>query len=483
MYKRESQGWLKHLDFIIADCICLNLSLILAYAIRHQRVDLYQNINYRNIAIVLTIIDILTAIFFNSFKNVLKRGYYIEFLETLKHVSLVEGFIMLYLFSTQQGDTYSRITFYLLFPIYLLSTYLIRIMRKRNLRSMLNRVGRKSLLIVASERDMEQVIKNVKATNYGLYKIPGIVLLDIDKKVKEIQGIPVVAEEATVTDYICRQWVDEVLFVVPTSREYPIQLIEDIQLMGVTVHVTVARMPLQEGKRTYLEQMGEYMVLTSSIRFATPGQACIKRVLDIIGSLMGCVITLLLCIIFGPIIYMQSPGPIFFKQTRVGYNGKKFTIYKFRTMYLDAEEHKKELMEKNRVKDGMMFKLDFDPRIIGNKILPDGSIKTGIGDFMRRTSIDEWPQMFNVLKGDMSLVGTRPPTVDEWEKYKLHHRARLAIKPGITGMWQVSGRSNITDFEEVVKLDTEYIDQWNMGLDFKILFKTMRVIWKKEGSL
>ena len=158
-------------------------------------------------------------------------------------------------------------------------------------------------------------------------------------------------------------------------------------------------------------------------------------------------------------------------------------MYKFRSMYRDAEERKKELMEKNRIKDGMMFKLDFDERIIGNKIMPNGEKKTGIGDFIRRTSLDEFPQFVNVLKGDMSLVGTRPPTVDEWEKYELHHRARLSIKPGITGMWQTSGRSNITDFEEVVRLDTEYIKNWTPGLDIRILLKTVVSIVSRKGSM
>ena len=152
-------------------------------------------------------------------------------------------------------------------------------------------------------------------------------------------------------------------------------------------------------------------------------------------------------------------------------------------MYLDAEERKRELVNNNRIADGMMFKLDFDPRIIGNEILPDGTKKTGIGEFIRKTSLDEFPQFWNVLKGDMSLVGTRPPTVDEWEKYKLHHRARMAMKPGITGMWQISGRSNITDFEEVVKLDTQYITNWSMGLDCRILAKTVAGLGKMDGAM
>ena len=208
-----------------------------------------------------------------------------------------------------------------------------------------------------------------------------------------------------------------------------------------------------------------------------------KWLLDILGGLVGCVVTGLLALVIGPMIYIKSPGPIFFKQTRVGKNGKLFKMYKFRSMYMDAEARKAELMAQNRVGGGLMFKLDYDPRIIGCQKLPDGTVKKGLGNFIRDWSIDEFPQFFNVLKGDLSLVGTRPPTVDEWEKYELHHRARLAIKPGITGMWQVSGRSNITDFEEVVKLDKQYISEWSIGLDFRILLKTILVVLGKDGSM
>lgn len=138
-------------------------------------------------------------------------------------------------------------------------------------------------------------------------------------------------------------------------------------------------------------------------------------------------------------------------------------------MYKDAEERKKALMEQNEMK-GAMFKISDDPRI------------TKVGKFIRKTSIDELPQFFNVLFGDMSLVGTRPPTVDEFKQYESYHKRRLSMKPGITGMWQVSGRSNIEDFEEVVKLDLEYIDNWSIGLDIKILFKTIAAIFKRKGA-
>ena len=173
-------------------------------------------------------------------------------------------------------------------------------------------------------------------------------------------------------------------------------------------------------------------------------------------------------IFVGPAIMIESPGPIFFKQKRVGKNGRYFEIYKFRSMYMDAEERKKDLMAQNEM-SGLMFKMKDDPRI------------TKVGKFIRKTSIDELPQFINVLKGDMSLVGTRPPTVAEFKQYQ-GHRARLATKPGITGMWQAYGRKTVSDFEEIVKMDLNYIDNWSIMLDIKILFKTVQSVLTTGGQ-
>ena len=217
-------------------------------------------------------------------------------------------------------------------------------------------------------------------------------------------------------------------------------------------------------------------------RLENMGWAILKRAFDFFSSFTGIIVLSPLLIIIAIGVKLSSPGPILFKQKRVGKNGQHIWIYKIRSMRMDAEDMKQELMDDNLVKDGMMFKMDFDPRIIGNKVLPDGTKKTGIGEFIRRTSLDEFPQFFNVLTGSMSTVGTRPPTIDEYEKYHYHHRARMAVKPGITGMWQVSGRSEITDFEEVVRLDTEYISNWSLGLDLKILLKTIGVVFTGRGA-
>ncbi len=253
--------------------------------------------------------------------------------------------------------------------------------------------------------------------------------------------------------------------------------------MGIVVHTRINDTLETSAQKCFIEKLGKYNVLTTTINYADSRQLLMKRCLDIIGGIVGCFITGILFLFLAPAIYIQSPGPIFFSQVRVGKNGKRFKLYKFRSMYMDAEERKKELLAKNKLNDNKMFKLDWDPRIIGSKTLPDGTHKKGIGNLIRDWSLDEFPQFLNVLKGDLSLVGTRPPLEDEVSQYALHHHARLAMKPGITGLWQVSGRSNITDFEDVVKLDMEYIENWSFGLDLRILFKTILVVLKKEGSM
>ena len=277
--------------------------------------------------------------------------------------------------------------------------------------------------------------------------------------------------------------IDASVLAQPLTAAPTKKLISEFETMGLAIHVRILDTDEISGKAQIVEKIGGYTVLTTSLNYASTWQLIVKRLLDIIGGIIGCILTGIITLFVAPVLWIKSPGPIFFKQVRVGKNGKLFKLYKFRTMYADAEERKKELMSKNRVKDGMMFKLDFDERIIGSKKLKNGKIKKGFGGWLRALSIDECPQFFNVLKGDMSLVGTRPPTLDEWEKYELHHRARLAIKPGLTGMWQVSGRSKITDFEEVVRLDTMYIREWRIILDIKILCKTMVQVFKREGSM
>lgn len=339
------------------------------------------------------------------------------------------------------------------------------------------------MVVIASYAEIEETIEKLMEGPIQDFSIREIAFLDKKPvEIKEISGIPVVGNMDTVGDYLCHEWVEEVFVKISETEPYPQKLIDEIITMGLTVHLSLGEMEKSLSGKNFIEKIGGYSVITSSINTASPKQMLYKRLMDIAGGIVGSRITLILIVIIGPMIYIKSPGPIFFSQVRIGKNGRKFKIYKFRSMYMDAEERKAELMSQNKM-DGLMFKMDYDPRIIGSEKKDKNGNPKGIGNFIRKTSLDEFSQFWNVLKGDMSLVGTRPPTVDEWEQYELHHRSRMSIKPGITGMWQASGRSDITDFEEVVKLDTEYIENWSIGLDVKILLKTVTSVLKNEGSV
>ncbi len=483
MYKKDSERWIKHVDFIILDMICLQIAFVLAYAISGYGFCPYKQVLYRNMAIFLELADLLVISCYGTLRDVLKRGYYRDFTVTLKHSVMVGALGILYLFLNQEGQQYSRLALMLTVVLYCVITYLVRELWKRLLRKQMEDGRDRTLLVITSADMAEQVIQSMKENNYARYTIAGAAIIDKDQTGEVIDGVPVVANEETVPMYVCKEWIDEVLIVTSGILPYPAELIDKLTETGVTIHMNLAKVTNIPGKKQFVEKVGVYTVLTTSMNYASSFQLMLKRLTDIAGGLVGCIFTGIIFLFVAPAIYIASPGPIFFAQERVGKNGKHFKMYKFRSMYMDAEERKAELMKDNKLGDGKMFKLDFDPRVIGNRILPDGTHKTGIGDFIRRTSLDEFPQFFNVLKGDMSIVGTRPPLISETNLYELHHRARLAIKPGITGMWQVSGRSDITDFEEVVRLDKEYISNWNIGMDIKILFKTVMVVFKKEGSM
>lgn len=483
MYKKGFEGWRKHLDFMIIDLLSMYISMICAYIFRHGRELPYVRNEYIELAILLTLIDWGVSFFFNTFKNVIKRGYYKEFLATIKHVFLTVAVLTFYLFSAQKGSVYSRLFLYFFIVIYLIVSYVVRLLWKRYLFAHGFRKEPRSLLVITEKRLVSDVLASLKQHKGEQFRISGIVFCHEEESVEQIEEIPVVADIHGAVEYVCREWVDEVFIHIGSHPEVSDKLTTQFLQMGVTVHQGLIKQESTHEYKQFLEKIGTYTVLTSSINTATPVQLFFKRTLDIIGGLIGCICTMIIFVIIAPIIKKESPGPVFFSQVRIGKNGRKFKIYKFRSMYLDAEERKKELLKENRIKDGFMFKLEYDPRIIGTKKMPDGTIKRGIGNIIRDYSLDEFPQFYNVLRGDMSLVGTRPPTIDEWEKYEFHHRVRLAIKPGITGMWQVNGRSNITDFEEVVKLDTKYITEWSLGLDLKILLKTMMSVVKKDGSM
>lgn len=482
MYRKQIAGWAKHIDFFIIDCICLQAALFCAYFIRHEGQNLYANERYRQLAVVLFFINFTAMLVFNTFENILKRGYFKELYFTVKHVIVVGLLESLYLFLTQAGETYSRLFFLYFLIIYGGLTFMARLGWKIIVKKHFIRKEKRSLLILGEAERIEESVHCIIDRSYVAFEKIEAATIDGDLRGKSIENVPIVATAENLLEYVQHNWVDEVLVDVPVGEKYPTKIYRRLKRMGITVHTVIARNTEMTENKMQIERVGGFTVVTSSRNVATGFELFLKRAVDIAGGIVGCLICLIFIIIIGPMIKIASPGPIFFAQERIGRNGRKFKIYKFRSMYMDAEERKKELMAQNKM-NGLMFKMDFDPRIIGNKITADGKQKTGLGQFIRKTSIDEFPQFWNILKGDMSLVGTRPPTLDEWEQYELHHRARMAFRPGLTGMWQASGRSEITDFEEVVKLDTQYIDEWSFGLDIKLIIKTIFAVLGHSGAV
>lgn len=263
--------------------------------------------------------------------------------------------------------------------------------------------------------------------------------------------------------------VDQVFFFLTKETVSGIEpYLQQCEEMGITARLWLDwyHLPLS---KTGLSYLGETPVLTFHTVSLNQSQLLFKRVLDLVGGAFGVLLTGLLSCVIAPAIKLTSPGPVFYAQERVGQNGRIFRIYKFRSMYRDADQRLEELKQYNEM-NGAVFKMKNDPRI------------TPVGRFLRKTSLDEFPQFWNVLRGEMSLVGTRPPTVAEVAEYKQYHRRRLSIKPGITGMWQVSGRNTVTDFEEIYRLDIRYIDHWSPALDLKILVRTVWTVFTGKGA-
>ncbi len=468
MYKREKKSWLKHLDFTILDIACLLLALVIAYLMRLGWHMPYATDPYERLAVILVLIDICVVFFFEPYNGILRRGHFQEVNASVTFCTIIFAGVLAYEVATKQTEIYSRKVIFAYWLISMVLVYLERFALKHIIRRRMENEKNLSVMILLTTAEYaKEMLQEFRNLQYRDFAVSGVIVIDQNLKGAKICGVPVVANADSCFEYLRTHVVDEV-FINGNTRESSQALANELLEMGLTVHFNLVHMNALAPNKA-VEKYGNYLVLTSSMKIASPRQIFAKRLMDIAGSLVGLFACGAAFVIFAPLIKLQSPGPVFFSQVRMGKNGRTFKIYKFRSMNVNAEAQKASLMAQNEM-SGFMFKMERDPRIFP------------IGRFMRKYSIDELPQFFNVLKGEMSLVGTRPPTVEEFEQYEMHHKARLGTKPGITGMWQVSGCSDIRDFEEVVALDTHYISQWSIGLDFKILFKTLQVVVTGKGS-
>ena len=319
------------------------------------------------------------------------------------------------------------------------------------------------ILLVTTRARVERVLQQLSTYDYGY--VSAVCIVDDERF--ESSNFTIVTLDNLVT-YATRSVVDQVVINLPSENFLIADFVSQFEMMGLPVAVNIAALEFVTNSEKAIQRFGNSSVVNFSTTFYRSSDVALKRMMDIIGSLFGLVICGIVSIFLIPLI-KRDGGPAIFAQDRVGRNGRIFKFYKFRSMRVDAEEIKKDLMSQNQMQGGM-FKIENDPRI------------TKIGHFIRKTSLDELPQFWNVLKGDMSLVGTRPPTLDEYMKYTPEQKRRLSFKPGITGLWQISGRSNITNFDDVVKLDITYLDGWTIWKDIEILLKTIKVVFMKNGA-
>ena len=406
----------------------------------------------------------------NLYKDMFLRGPFSELIHIIGNNAVIFSGAALLLFFMKRLDAYSRLAFVYFILLDCVLMFLLHLAWKRVLPSLYWRMGlARKVLLVSDKENAEDLVKAVRNIGGFGVDLMGIVLTD-DSYKSNVNGTKIVAKVDNLIEFCQSASLDEVYIALEDAHNAKVvALMNTLSEMGIIIHYQMMVPELTGAKQKVLSQTGTSYNVTYASRMVPMGQLVLKRIIDICGALVGCVILVIITIVFGPLIKLESPGPVFFAQKRVGKNGRIFKMYKFRSMYADAEERKKELMAQNEM-SGFMFKMENDPRI------------TKIGGFMRKTSLDEFPQFLNILKGDMSLVGTRPPTLDEFSQYSPYHKKRLSFRPGLTGMWQVNGRSDITDFEEIVRLDVEYIEEWSVGLDIKILLKTVFTVFKGSGA-
>ena len=340
MYKREKQGWLKHLDFTLLDILCTQLAYIIAYRIRNKSGLPYDDSWYERLAVVMVLLQICVIFFTEPYKDILRRDKLQELKKTIINCTMTYAGITFYIYATKLYEAYSRIMLGLFFVISIPMAYAARLVWKNVVRKrVVENRGRSVMVLLTSNAGVESCIREFEKNRYRDFVIKGIVIMDADREGDVIRDVPVVASAGNFMEYIRTNVVDEV-FIDSNDLKASEALSDELLEMGVTVHFKIMHGSKLSPNKV-VEPVGNYLVLTSSMNIASPRQLFIKRAADILGGLVGMVFAGIAFIIFAPIIKIQSPGPVFFKQTRVGKNGRRFKLYKFRSMYMDAEERKK----------------------------------------------------------------------------------------------------------------------------------------------
>lgn len=456
---------------LFADLVSIAFAYTIAILIRYRKFSRVMEPELHFVVCIgFLLFCTIYSFLFDWNREFLKRGILVELIAVTKFNIFMELAVMAFLFMLQRSAGVSRLVMGYFAVLNIVIVWLVRLVMKKVLRIYFTaNANIVKIMIITKQAILNKTVEKLKEAMDINYEIVALACIDADLKGREVQGITVNADREDVLTLARQMPLDEVFLNLPDEdMAYVKHMIYDLESMGIACHYNIDIVE-RPSKEVRVGNFAGYTVVTYSINHFDYRRMVVKRGIDIVGGLVGCLITIVLTPFVALAIKLDSPGPVFFSQIRIGKNGRRFRIYKFRSMYVDAEARKKELEAQNEMQ-GLMFKMENDPRI------------TKVGRFIRKTSIDELPQFFNIVRGDMSLVGTRPPTEEEFEQYNSHYRRRISMTPGLTGLWQISGRSEIVDFDEVVKLDLEYIDNWTLGLDIKILFRTVWVVLAGKGS-
>ncbi len=473
MYQKKDQ--LSELLLCLVDGLVIFISLFIAGMLRHwdMRIVLEQE-NFTGILGVLLLEHVVMFYYLRISEGFYDRDRYLEMLVAIKYNVILAVGSVIWAYCSKTMVFNSRLVFGYFCVINTILTYATHIVfRNVGVWFRWNEKNATSLVIVTTAQRLPEIAKRFTRSKETTWNVAGVLLVgdqELPEKWKHLHQIS--DDPDAYVEFATRNVVDEVFISLDSVQDregFLKEMILTFEKMGIAVNLNLDMFDLGVTGKKRIYNLEQYNVIAFATRLFDYRTVLIKRIVDIVGALVGLLITFVVGIFLAPVLLLESPGPLIFKQKRVGVNGRTFDFYKFRSMYADAEARKKDLMAQNEM-SGLMFKMENDPRI------------TKVGAFIRKTSIDELPQFWNVLKGDMSLVGTRPPTVDEYQQYSYYQKRRISFRPGITGLWQISGRSDIKDFDEVVKLDLEYIDNWSLMLDIKILIKTVLIVLGRKGA-
>ncbi len=473
--KRDVRTWMPWVT-VITDAILINVALLIAYWLRYdlqlfRGVDPANNVPYSvylPMAGLLTVVMLLTSRREGAYD--LRRGHSLTHdLYGVLNATTTSILLLIVLVFFYRRLFYSRIIFVYAGILILLLLGLARVVRH----VVLNRLrqsgqGVDRVLIIGAGEVGRAVMRNTIAQPELGYRVVGFLDDDPAKASSDIGPIKALGLIENLGQVIKDNQIDQVIITLPWQyHRKTVRLVAEAEQAGVRAHVVPDLFQLSMGG-VAVEEINGIPLISIKPSSLTGFNQAVKRAFDL-------VVTALIVILSAPVwlavalaIRLDSPGPILFKQIRVGRHGKPFVFYKFRSMHRDAEAELEKLRDLNEAA-GPLFKIRDDPRC------------TRVGRFIRRTSLDEWPQFINVLRGEMSLVGPRPGLPSEVAQYQEWHRKRLEVQPGLTGLWQVRGRSDLT-FDEMVMLDIYYGENWSLGLDIQILLRTVPQVLFGDGA-